>query len=168
MDVRPAIIGLSILAVSTASATATSAAEITKWATVSGWEILIDPDAGNGCLMQKTLDEGTRVRIGAVPQRDGGFISVANPSWEAVADDTTSTLTFNFDGELFAGDAVAINDGDLHGNYAFFNNPEFVSDISKRRNMIVSDDDKDLATVDLTGTKKAVDAVLKCQKEQNA
>jgi len=162
MNVIRTIIGLSILAVSTG---ATTAADLTKWADVGDWQVLVDPDAGNGCLMQKTLDEGTRIRIGAVPLRDGGFISVANSSWDAVANDTVSVLNFNFDGELFAGDAVAINDGDMHGNYAFFNNPEFVGGISKRRNLIISDDGKDIATVDLTGTSKAVAAVLKCQKE---
>jgi hypothetical protein len=146
--------------------TAIQAQELTKWSDAGNWEIFVDPDAGDGCLMQTELADSTRVRIGAVPLRDGGFIAVLNKSWQDLEEGATAVLTFDFDGELFAGEAQTIVEGDWRGGYAFFNNPEFVQGISKRKTLVVSGEAGREVTVDLTGTMKAVSAVMDCQKKQ--
>lgn len=148
-------------------ATLLSAQNIVKWGDSGAWEIYVDPAAGDGCLMQRNLEDGSRIQIGTVPLRRGGFIAVLNKTWTDVEEGATAVPTFDFDGELFAGEAVAVIDGEWRGGYAFFNNPEFVYGISKRQTLIISGSSGRTVTVDLTGTKNAVDAVKKCQDEQD-
>lgn len=147
-------------------ATPSYAQDLIKWSDAGNWEILVDASAGNGCLMQTQLADNTRVRIGAVPLRDGGFIAVMNETWQDIEEGATAVLTFDFDGEIFAGEAEAVIEGDWRGGYAFFNNPEFVQGISKRNTLVVSGEGDREATIDLTGTMNAVNAVLDCQKNQ--
>ena len=148
------------------SATMLQAQELTKWSDSGNWEILVDPAVGNGCLMQSYLADDTLVRIGAVPSREGGFIAVMNKAWQDIEEGATAVLNFDFDGDLFAGDAEAIIEGEMRGGYAFFNNPEFVQGISKWKTLVVSGAGDREVTIDLTGTMVAVNATLDCQKKQ--
>jgi hypothetical protein len=147
-------------------ATTIFAQELTMWSDAGNWQIFVDPASGNGCLMQTELADNTRVRIGAVPIREGGFIAVLNKEWQDIDEGATAVLTLDFDGEIFAGDAEAITNGEWRGGYAFFNNPEFVEGIAKRRTLVVSGEGDREVTIDLTGTANAVNAVLDCQKKQ--
>lgn len=147
-------------------AVAGHASQLAKWSDAGNWEIFVDPDAGNGCLMQTLVADDTRVRIGTLPLQDGGYIAVLNKSWTDIEDGTTAVLTFNFDGELFAGDAQAIIEDDWRGGYAVFNNPEFIEGIAQRKILVVSGEGGREVTVDLTGTMNAVNSVLDCQKKQ--
>ena len=54
---------------------------VASWGTSGDWEILVDPDVGHGCFMQKAFDDGTLVLVGAVPDRQGGFFAALNAEW---------------------------------------------------------------------------------------
>lgn len=136
------------------------------WGTSGDWTILVDPDAGHGCLMEKVYDGEIRIRFGGVPSEKGAFVSAANKNWVNVAVGTRGTVKLIFDDSRFSGDVDFVEDGDWKGFYAFFNNPEVVTDIALRKTMkAVFSEDLEFE-VGLSGTAMAVEALEKCQHEQ--
>ena len=139
----------------------------TKWGESGNWEILIDPDVGDGCYMETTFDDGTLVQIGFVPNRDGGFVALYNPAWTNIEDGVVGTVQFDFEKSLFGGDYVGVVEGELHGGYAFFNNPEFVSEFGRRNTVSIKADKGGTFDVSLKGTSRAINAVRSCHTEQD-
>lgn len=137
-----------------------------KWGESGGWAIYIDPDVGNGCYMEKTLDDGTLVQVGILPDRDGGFFAAYNAAWTNIEDGATGTVQFDFGPSLFAGEYVAVFKNDIPGGYAFFNNPEFVKEFGKRNTVSIEGNKGNALDFKLTGTLKAINAVRNCDAEQ--
>ncbi len=138
------------------------------WGAEGDWMIRINPANGNGCYAEKQFADGVLVRIGMDPERSGGFFAAYNTAWTHIEDGATGTLLFDFGNEKFAGEVLGRVEGDLHGGYAFFNNPNFVTEFAGRNTVKISGERGQEAEVDLAGTKRAVDAVRACQKEQPA
>ena len=143
-----------------------NAEELKSWKTEGDWEILIDASVGNGCLAQRQYDDGTLVQIGTVPAREGGFFAAYNAEWTDIEIGAEGTINFDFGDARFAGDAVGKVMSDLHGGYAFFDNPSFVKEFGKRESVKVSGETGKLVEIGLKGSSKAISAVLACQKEQ--
>lgn len=144
----------------------TAAEEIKTWGESGDWSILVDPTVGNGCLAQRIFDDGTQVQIGAEPSRDGGFFAAYNAGWTNIEEGETGIVSFDFGDARFAGDVVGRLWDGLPGGYAFFDNPNFVTEFGKRNSVKISGEKGRLVEIDLSGTKRAIDAVLACQKEQ--
>ena len=135
-----------------------------KWGASGDWAILINPDAGNGCYMEKTFEDGTLVQVGILPDRNGGFFAAYNAGWSDIEDGDSGTVRFDFGDALFGGEVVGVLRGDLRGGYAFFNNPAFVEEFGKRNNVKISWGGA--TEINLKGTRRAIGAVLKCDSEQ--
>lgn len=138
-----------------------------QWGQSGDWTILIDPSAGNGCLMEKTFENETVIQIGAVPKRRGGFLAAYNRAWEDIEEGFEGVLRIDFGDALFEGSAIGkIHDG-IPGGYAFFDNPEFINEFRKRDTLILTGKKSGhRVEIDLTGTSKGLNAVQSCQKEQ--
>lgn len=156
-------------AVVAASVTASQAANVDLpiYSEVEGWTIRINEAAGNGCMMEKYFDDGTLFQVGAIPAENGGFFAAYNKAWTQIEDGASGSVHFDFDGERFGGAAVGKVSGDWHGGYAFFNNPNLAYDFARKYDVTISGGETALTTVDLTGSFKAVEEVLKCQSEQS-
>lgn len=148
------------------SASALLAEDLETWGEAGGWAILIDPSSGNGCLMEKTLDDSTRVQIGAVPDRQGGFLAVYNLAWDDIEEGVEGVVRMDFGDALFEGAVEGrVLDG-IPGGYAFFDNPNFVDEFAKRDTLLVTGKNSGHSVeVDLTGTTKGLSAVRACQEE---
>ena len=155
------VTAIAILAI-TAGTTA-SAEEISTWGAAGGWAILVDPDAGNGCLMEKHFDDGSLVQIGAVPIREGGFFAAYNPEWTDIEDGATGTIKFDFPDIRFSGDLVVVANEGLFGGYAFFDNPDVPMEFARRNQMTVIGSSGRTVEISLAGTAKAIQAVKACQ-----
>lgn len=142
-------------------------AEHTRWGESGRWAILIDPDVGDGCYMENTFEDGTLVQVGFVPNRDGGFVALYNPAWTYIEDSVVGTVQFDFGNSLFGGDYVGVVKGDLFGGYAFFNNPEFVSEFGRRNTVSIKADKGETIDISLEGTARAINAVRNCHTEQH-
>lgn len=94
---------LGAAAAACAIAGAVDAQSTVKWGEAGGWEIMVDPAAGNGCLMQKFFDDGLLVQFGALPLREGGFIAAYRREWVGIEDGEVGPVTFAFDGINFNG-----------------------------------------------------------------
>jgi hypothetical protein len=157
---------LAALFVLAATAGPLVAEPLKPWGTSGDWTILVDPDVGHGCLMEKVFDGETRVRFGGVPSKKGAFVSAMNKSWVDVDVGFKGTVKLIFDDSRFSGDVDFIENGDWKGFYAFFNNPEVVTDLALRKTMKAILSESTEFEVELVGTAKAVEALEKCQHEQ--
>ncbi|WP_164659105.1 hypothetical protein [Tropicibacter sp. Alg240-R139] len=137
-----------------------------SWGSSGDWEVLIDPDVGHGCFMQKAFDDGTLVQVGAVPDRQGGFFAALNAKWTEIEDGQEGVLTLDFGDAKFAGDALGVIRGGIPGGYAFFDNPKFVDEFGKRSLVTVTGKGGQSVEIDLKGSQKAIVAVRACQDEQ--
>ena len=137
-----------------------------KWGDSGAWSILVDPEVGNGCYMENTLEDGTLVQVGILPDRDGGFFAAYNAAWTNIEEGAAGTVQFDFEKSLFGGDYVGATKGGLPGGYAYFNNPEFIKEFGKRNNVSISGNQGKALDFKLTGTMKAINAVRNCDAEQ--
>ena len=149
------------------SASAAFATDLESWGEAGAWSILVDPATGNGCLMEKTLEDNTLVQIGAVPNRQGGFLGVYNPAWDDIEDGAEGVIRMDFGDALFEGAVEGKVFNGMPGGFAFFDNPNFVDEFAKRESLIVvGTNSGHRVEIDLTGTTKGLAAVRACQKEQ--
>ena len=146
--------------------TGASAQGVEPWGEAGGWDILVDRSTGNGCLAEKTFEDGTLVQIGTVPASEGGFFAAYNAEWTSIESGAIGVVNFDFGDARFAGEVVGKIYNDLPGGYAYFDNPNFVSEFAKRRTVKVSGESDRVIEVSLTGTTKAIEAVFACQDEQ--
>lgn len=141
--------------------------ELEPWGEAGGWDILIDPTTGNGCLMEKTFEDETLVQIGTVPSRQGGFLGVYNPAWGDIEDGTEGVVRIDFGDALFEGAVQGKILNGVPGGYAFFDNPNFVDEFAKRNSLTVTGKKSGhSAEISLKGTTKALAAVRSCQTQQ--
>ncbi len=143
-----------------------SASDLETWGEIGVWEILVDAAVGNGCLAQRIFEDGTLVQIGAEPARNGGFFAAYNAEWSDIKDGAIGIVNIDFGDARFAGDVVGKINQNLPGGYAFFDNPSFVTEFGERQSVMISGETGRLIEIDLTGSKRAIEAVLDCQKEQ--
>ncbi len=148
------------------SAGSLCAAGMEQWGESGEWKILIDPDKGNGCLAWKQFDNGMTVEIGAAPNQQGGFFAAYNPEWTQIEDGSAGTVNFDFGDAKFSGEAVGVYKNGVPGGYAFFDNPEFVSEFGKRLSVTISGEGGTVVELDLSGSSNAIEAVQACQLEQ--
>lgn len=155
-----------LLAMLVIAATSATAQEKPLWKTIGKWDVLIDPSNGNGCFAQRQFEDGTTVQMGAVPSKSGGFFAAYNTEWVDIEIGEAGLLKFDFGDALFGGDVVGQMNGDIPGGYAFFDNPNFVTEFTKRVKVSVTGPEGKTVEVDLTGTSNAINGVKKCQDEQ--
>ena len=139
---------------------------LTDWAQSGDWSILVDPGRGNGCLIQKDFSDGIRIRFGNLPLQSGGFFAALSQEWTDLEPGTTGTVRFLTDEAKFAGEVETIEEDGWYGGSAFFNNPNLVTEIAKRRSIAVVGPRGGTFEVDLAGSSKAIDLMEECQKEQ--
>ncbi len=142
------------------------AAGMEQWGESGDWKILIDPEKGNGCLAWKPFENDMTVEIGAAPKQGGGFFAAYNPAWVQIEDGATGIVKFDFGDAKFEGEAVGVFKNGVPGGYAYFDNPAFVGEFGKRQSVTIIGESGTEVELDLSGSAKAIEAVLACQAEQ--
>ncbi|MBC6408806.1 MAG: hypothetical protein GDA40_12325 [Rhodobacteraceae bacterium] len=159
---RAALIGALMFG----AATPGMARELLDWGAVEGWNIMINPAAGDGCMMERQFEDGTLFQLGAIPAERGGFFAVYNRDWTWIEDGATGPIHFQFEDKKFGGEAYGKVSGKWYGGFAYFNNPDLAYDFARKASVTISNDDGQSVVVDLTGSEKALDMVIQCQAEQ--
>ena len=147
-------------------ATPTLASDAQVWKTVGDWSIQINSDDASRCFAARALEDGSEVQIGTEPTLDGGYFAVYNPAWTHIEEGAKGEVEFDFGVSRFGGEAVGKMKDGVPGGYAFFNNPAFVQEFSRRQTVKVTGKNGAEFEMDLTGTSQAVRSVLACQDEQ--
>ncbi|GAA6193527.1 hypothetical protein [Phaeobacter sp. NW0010-22] len=139
----------------------------TDYGASDDWIIRINPANGNGCYMQKTFENGTVVQVGAVPDREGAFFAAYNTAWIDIVEGEAGSLLLDFEDSRFQGEVLGGSFEGAPGGYAFFNNPEFVSEFGRRRSVTITGERGGSEKIDLTGSSRAIGTVTACQDEQD-
>ena len=143
----------------------TAQAEGNQDYSVSGdWQIKVNPNNGNGCFMEKSFESGTLAQVGIVPDKGGAFFAAYNADWSKVVEGEVSQLLFDFGDSRFQGEIVGATFDNITGGYAFFDNPEFALEFGRRLSVTLIGENGGTETIDLSGSKLAIEVVKECQK----
>jgi hypothetical protein len=141
------------------------AEDFKKWGDAGSWRVFVDASVGNGCLIEKTFEDGSRMRMGHLPEKDGAYLSVVNKSWTHIEEAETVVVHFDLDGVVFGGDVEYLIEGDWRGGYAFFNNPALVDKFARKNLMTITGPSNQPVSYSLTGTTAALSALHECRKK---
>lgn len=143
-----------------------SAQGLRDYGFTDGWNIMVDPDLGNGCLIQRIVGPDSVVRIGYDANGDRGYVSVFDKGWGQVKDGQNYPVTFDLDGEVFEATATGFHLGNVPGAGLFFTDRNFVDAIAQRRVMGISGQNGKVMDIDLTGSANALKHARECQAAQ--
>ncbi|MDT8857717.1 hypothetical protein RNZ50_22255 [Paracoccaceae bacterium Fryx2] len=149
-----------------ALATPVLAQGLVAWDTTAGWDVLIDPSLGNGCLIQSEFTDGSVVRIGFDLTEGMGYVTAFNEAWGAIEEGKTYPVSFTLDSEEYEAEAKGIYLEGVPGADIYFDNEEFLFDIAARQTMVLSHDGAEVMSIDLTGSAAALTDAIACQEAQ--
>lgn len=138
----------------------------TIYSEVEGWTVYSDTSTGT-CLVEKTDEMGNAVQMGLTKDQAYGYLGVFTTADVDIK--KGQEIVVAVDGSVFTGEGTGIKSkklkGDYSGGYLLTNNPNFVSAIENGQKMVAFPEKTGAFTVDLTGTKKAIEAARKCNME---
>ena len=133
---------------------------------VAGWNIMVDPAFGNGCLIQTVFQDYSVVRLGFDAENNRGYFVVFNKAWGDIEKGATYNITFDLDGQKFDAVATGFYLDKVPGAGVFFDDRDFVYAIARKKGMtIYGPAGEQVMAIDLAGSGKAIEYARKCQKE---
>lgn len=133
------------------------------WGAAGGWDVMVDPTLGNGCLIQAQYQDGSVVRIGFDLNAGSAYVTAFNEAWGDIDEGETYNISFALDDELYEGTARGIYLNDVPGADIYFENFEFLWDIAKRYTMTLFHEDRRVMAIDLEGSMVGLNAMAECQ-----
>ena len=129
------------------------------------WTIYAD-NSRNTCLAERVGDSGNVIQMGIMPSQTEGYVGVFTKADVKVA--PKQPIEIAVDGSVFVGEARGLVSLGLSkeykGGYVVSNSPDFVDAIANGRELIAFPDGPGAFIVDLTGTKRAIEQIRKCQE----
>lgn len=149
-------------------AQAAQAQELIDKGFVHGWNLMIDPSFGNGCLIQTVYEDLSLVRLGYDATQNRGYFTVFNKAWGEIKQGEQYPITFDLDGQSFDAVATGFKQGKVPGAIVFFTDRTFVNAIAQRKVMTVyGQTGQEVMAIDLAGTAQALEYARDCQAIQN-
>lgn len=143
-----------------------SAQELIDKGFVHGWNLMVDPQFGDGCLIQTVYEDLSVVRLGYDMVGGRGYLTIFNKTWGDIENGKQYPVTFDLDGEKFDATATGIKEGKISAAILYFTDRNFVNAIARRQVMTVfGQDGQEVMAIDLTGSAKALDYARQCQEE---
>ncbi len=161
MKIIPA---LTIAAALCLGAVGASAQALIDKGFVAGWNVMVDPAMGNGCLIQTVYEDYSVVRLGYDAQNNRGYFVVFNKAWGDIKKGQTYDITFDLDGQKFDAKATGFMLNRVPGAGVFFDDRAFIQAIAQRKVMTVyGQSGQEVMAIDLKGSAKAIEYARKCQ-----
>ena len=157
--------GAAAAALLALSNTALQAQELAYWGEIGGWDIMVDPSLGEGCLIQAAYEGDIVIRIGLDRNQGNGYVTVFNYNWGDIEEGAIYPVLFDLDGEEYNGEATGIYLNDVPGADIAFDNPDFLWDIAAKYTMTLYNTEGEVMAIDLGGTMAGLNAVLECQDD---
>ena len=141
----------------------------TKWGETEGWTIYQDKTR-QSCLAERVDDVGNVLQMGLTADHALGYIGVFTQA-DIGLSGGKEKLLIAIDGDLYEGEAQQkskhLSDG-YTGGYVVSNDPDFVTDVMKKYEMVVMPEHEGAFVISLEGTLKAVEESRKCNEEIGA
>ena len=147
------------------SASVASAQSLERWGSAGGWDVMIDPSMGHGCLIQAEFLDGSLVRIGLDRLEGMGYVTAFNMNWGDIEEGAQYDIAFALDDEVYEGTATGIWLNGVPGADIYFDSAEFLFDIAKKYTMTLYNSDGEVMAIDLEGSYIGLEAVMMCQEE---
>ena len=141
------------------------AQQLEQWGEAGGWDVMIDPSLGNGCLIQAAYNDGSVVRICFDRNEGAGYITAFNDGWGDITEGESYNILFDLDGQEYDGAATGIYLEGVPGADIYFDNPDFLFDIAKKYTMTLYNENGMVMQIDLGGTYVGLEAAIACQEE---
>ena len=139
--------------------------QLESWGSAGGWDVMIDPSLGDGCLIQAAYQDGSVVRIGFDRNEGAGYITAFNEAWGEIEEGETYNILFDLDGQEYDGEARGIYLNDVPGADIYFTNSDFLFDIAQKYTMTLYNEYGEVMAIDLGGTSIGLEAAMECQEE---
>ena len=149
-----------------ASVVMVQAQDLQTFDTVEGWDILIDPTIGNGCLINAQFEDGSDVRIGFDREANSGYLWASNEAWGDIEEGASYPLSFSLDGEVYKGEGTGLYIDDMPGVDIPFDSMDFLLAVAQKNIMELSTESGPVMTINLAGTDAALARAIECQEEQ--
>jgi hypothetical protein len=166
---RPALI-LTTLAALTAAAGTASADTFLKYGEVEGWKVFIDQEK-KSCLIEAVDEAENVVQMGLTEDRGVGYLGVFTKGETSIKRGESETVAILIGENLYLGEAMGMR-GNItkgySGGYVVSDDPQFAEDIAQQYVMTVFPETDFAFTIDLSGTKKAIEMARTCNQEQIA
>lgn len=153
------------IAVATLAAPIVHAQGLEQWGTAGGWDVMIDPSLGDGCLIQAAYQDGSIVRIGFDRNQGNGYVAVFNEAWGDIEEGATYPILFALDGQDYDAEAKGLYLNGVPGADIAFDNPDFLFDLAQKYTMTLYNENGEVMAIDLNGSAIGLEAVLQCQDE---
>lgn len=157
---------VAALSVASALCAPVQAQELVFWGEGGGWDILVDPSLGNGCLIQAEFTNGVLVRIGFDRLEGMGYVTAFHENWGDIVEGEMYDISFDLDGQSYDGVAKGMYLDGVPGADILFDNSDFLWDIAARQTMTLYNENGEVMAIDLTGTMVALEGAIDCQNEQ--
>lgn len=155
---------LCATAILSLGAVAVSAQALIDKGFVSGWNVMVDPSFGNGCLIQTVYQDYSIVRIGFDAIGNRGYFVVFHKGWGDIKKGEKYDITFDLDGQKYDAVATGFVQDRVPGAGVFFTDREFIHSIAQKKVMTVYNQaGEQVIAIDLKGSAKALDYARRCQ-----
>lgn len=139
--------------------------ELQYWGEAGGWDVMVDPSLGDGCLIQAAYNDGSVVRIGFDRTQGNGYVTAFNEAWEGIEEGVTYPIAFDLDGQEYDGEATGMYLEDVPGADIAFSNPDFLFDLAQKYTMTLYNEHGEVMAIDLEGSYLGLEATIACQEE---
>lgn len=141
---------------------------VLPYASVAGWNVLVDMESGPSCYLLGVYGAGTIVRIGTDASKRAVLV-IANPAWKRMVDGRSYRSVISFDGkEAWKGPGRYSYEAGAGSLVFRFTDPGFVKGIVDAKSLSLKVEGRDMARVRLSGSRKALAAMAHCQGEVDA
>lgn len=165
MNFMKSIAAAACVAALTVPASA-SAAQLEYWGEAGGWDVLVDPSLGYGCLIQAEYTNGVVVRIGFDLNEGAGYLTAFHGNWGDIEEGAEYDIAFDVDGQVYEGVAQGIYLNGVPGADIYFDNPDFLWDIAAKYTLTLYNENGEVMAIDLGGTMAALEEAMDCQDSQ--
>ena len=141
------------------------AQQLEPWGSAGGWDIMIDPSMGDGCLIQAAYSDGSVVRIGFDRNQGMGYVTAFNESWGDIVEGEQYGILFDLDGQEYDAVATGLYLNGVPGADIYFDNPDFLFDIAAKYTMTIYNENGYVTAIDLGGTMVGLEGAIECQNE---
>jgi hypothetical protein len=147
---------------------ATAEEKFLKYGEVEGWKVFIDQEK-KSCLIEAVDASENVVQMGLTADKSVGYLGVFTKGETTVKAGDTEAVAILIGDNLYIGEAMGLR-GNItsgySGGYVLSDDPQFAKDIAQQYEMVVFPEKEYAFTVDLAGTKKAMEMARACNEQQ--